>query len=257
MLIQSEFETFEDVSALDRGLLGSRLEGDRELASRVDDAQGQSAFEHIEQELAAELAAPALQQGRAVRIVAAVEVPADQVLEIGDVGHERAGDLVLRAALRQRRGEQVGDGREARGLFVPGGQLGKLGPRDRPGLVEDRQDLLAPVQECGAVEVAQGFEVAAIRGLALGDGHQQIVAQRPGAAAGSAAGPRLRATRRAGGPSPGRGGSSWCRPGSRRQRSSSARCAIDSMKIRELGLGPGRSAQLSQPVGEMVGQIEQ
>ncbi len=49
--------------------------------------------------------------------------------------------------------------------------------------VEDRQDLLAPVQKCGAVEVAQGFEVAAIAGLALGDGHEQIVAddlaQRP------------------------------------------------------------------------------
>ena len=50
---------------------------------------------------------------------------------------------------------------------------------------------------------------------------------------------------------------SWCRPGSRRQRSSSARCAIDSMKVGELGLGPGRSTELRQAVGEMIGQIEQ
>ena len=114
--------------------------------------------------------------GQGDAIVAAAQVPADQMLEIGDVGHQRAGELVLHATLRQGRREQVGDGREAGRLFVPGGQLGKLDFRDRPGLVEDRQDLLAPVQERRPVEVAEGFEVAAIAGLALGDGDEQIVA---------------------------------------------------------------------------------
>ena len=55
---------------------------------------------------------PCSSAGRSRR-VAAVDVPADQLLEIGDIGHDRAGDLVLRAALRQRGGEQVG--RRSRG----------------------------------------------------------------------------------------------------------------------------------------------
>ena len=88
------------------------------------------------------------------------------------------------------------------------GKLGKLVLGHGAGLVEDRQDLLTAVQERGPVEVAERFEAAAIRGLPLGDGHQQIVAQDLAHAAGSAAGPRPRASRRAGEPSPGSGGSS-------------------------------------------------
>ena len=229
---------------------------DGELALGVDDAQGQSAFEHIEQERAAELTAPALQEGRAVRVVAAVQVPADQVLEIGDVGHERAGELVLHATLRQRRGEEVGHGREARRFFVPRGQIGKLVFRDVAGSLEDRQDLLAAVQERGSVEVAEGFEVAAIRGwrLAIATSRSSRTTWRSGRFWRRASSSRHSASRRA---ISRLRRLSWCRPGSRRQRSSSARCAIDSRKSANLGLGPGRSTELRQAVGEMVGQVEE
>ncbi len=63
-----------------------------------------------------------------MRIVPAAEVPANQVLEIGDVGDQRAGELVLHTALRQGRRQQVGDRREPGGLFVPRRQVGKLLP---------------------------------------------------------------------------------------------------------------------------------
>ena len=193
-----------------------------------------------------------------MRIVAAAQVPADQMLEIGDVGHQRAGELVLHTALRQCRRQEVGDRREAWGLFVPR----PAGREARPpgtarACVEDRQDFLAAVQERGPVEVAERFQVAASARLSLGDGHEQIVAdhlaQRPVLA------PRLvlraiRASRRA---ISKLRRLSWCRPGSRRQRSSSARWAIDSMKVSHLGFGPGRSIQLGQTAGEMIGHIEQ
>src|SRR4051812_22504878 len=62
-------------------LVRFELEGDGELAGGVDDAEGPPAFQHFHEELAAELAPPAFQQLGAVTIRAAVQVPADQVLE--------------------------------------------------------------------------------------------------------------------------------------------------------------------------------
>ena len=59
-----------------------------------------------------------------------------------------------------------------------------------------------------------------VRRLALGDGHQQIVAEARGAAAGSAAAPRLHAIRHRRRAISRLRRLSWCRPGSRRQRSS-------------------------------------
>ena len=114
-------------------------------------------------------------------------------------------------------------------LFVPGGAVRGAVPPGRRGPRRESPGSHGSVQECGTVEVAEGLEAAAIRGLALGDRHQQIVAQdlpkrsvlpprlvfaplgEPACHLQAAAAER-------------------CRPGSRRQRSSAARRATDSMK---------------------------
>ena len=117
-----------------------RLEGDGKLAPRVDDAEGEPALEDVEQDAAAELRCASLAGGQGGRDSARPSrCQRIRCLRSATLADERAGDLVLRAALGQGRGEQVGDGREAGRLLVPGGELGKLRPRGPArASVEDR-----------------------------------------------------------------------------------------------------------------------
>ena len=116
--------------------------------------------------------------------------------------------LVLHAALRQRRGQQVGDGRKARRLFVSRRAAREARPRGPPGPRRGSPgSRWLRFRERGPVEVAECLQVAAIPRLALGDGHEQVVAddlaQRP------VLSPRLvfAPLGTAGGPSPDCGGS--------------------------------------------------
>ncbi len=88
------------------GWLTHRLDGDRELASGLDDSEREPTLDHIKQELPAKPLSPAIKQRGTMRRIAALDVPADQLFQIGDVRHDRSRDLVLCAALCQRRGEQ-------------------------------------------------------------------------------------------------------------------------------------------------------
>ena len=166
-----------------------------------------SAFEDLEQELAAELAPPALEKRGAIAIGPAVEVPADQVFQVRDVGHERGrrpcagrttGPARRRAGWRpsRRRGCRPGAG-PAREEIVRA--------RARASSITARIAWLF-CSSAGPVEVAEGLQVAPAGRLPLGDGHQQVVAQDLPQAAGSGGAPRPRATRRAAAPSPARGG---------------------------------------------------
>ena len=101
-----------------------RFEGDGKLTRRVDDAEGEAAFEYIEQVLAAKPASPSLKERGRLLVIPPIEMPANQLFEIGDVGHHRTGDLFLCTALRQRRGQQVSQGREAGRLLQPWGKSG-------------------------------------------------------------------------------------------------------------------------------------
>ena len=136
-------------------------------------------------------------------------------------------------------------------------ELRKLVLGHGPCLVENRQDFLAAIQEGRAIEVAEGFELATIPRLPLGDCHQEIVAQVSDAAAGSAAWPRLRANRRAGAPSRGSAGRDDSGPGSRRQRSSAARRATEWTSSSNSSSAHSVRPSCAKPSREMVGQIEQ
>ena len=68
------------------------------------------------------------------------------------------------------------------------------------------EDLAALVEQVGSIEVAECLEVAARRRLALGDRHEQVVAEELTERPVRPAGLLDAATRQAGGRSPGRGG---------------------------------------------------
>ncbi len=66
------------------------VEGDRKITGRAPQRERFSAVEHFQQQMAAKLATPAVEQGGSRVLGPAIEVPSDQVLEVGNIGHERA-----------------------------------------------------------------------------------------------------------------------------------------------------------------------
>ena len=183
-------------------------------------------------------------------------MPADQVFEIGDVGHQRTSELVLHTALGQCRRQQVGDGREPRRLFMPRRQVGKLGLRYRSGLIEDRQDLVAPIQERGPIEIAERFQVAAAARLALGNGHEQIVTNH--VAQRSIQAPCLVFTPLA------QPSGHLQTPTAQLVQARQPPPAVEVCTLRDrfdevshLRFGPGRSIQFGQTTIKMIGQLKQ
>ena len=184
------------------------------------------------------VAVPAPQEGRAVAIRRGPQVPADQLLQIADIGHERAGDLILR--------QHCARAAESRLVTVdrPGGSSGAPASSGSwssgtSGHVEDRQDLLASIQESRAVEVAQGFQVTAILGwrLAMATSRSSRKTWRIGRFCRRASSSRHSASRRA---ISRLRRPSWCRPGNRRQRSSVGRSG-DRSSRRQTRRWPSRS----------------
>ena len=121
---------------------------------------------------------------------------------------------------------------------------------------EDGQDLLAPIQERGPVEIAERFQIAASAGLALGDGHEQIVtnhvAQRSVEAPCFVFTPLAQAS-----------GHLQTPPAQLVQaRQPPPAVKVGALRDRfdevsHLRFGPGRSIQLGQTTSEMIGQLEQ
>ena len=234
-----------------RPAIGSRATGTSTAGSTTRRAT--PALEHVEQDLRRRPrpASPAPGAGRS-RLGPALDVPADQVLEVGDVADERGGDLVLGAALRQGGGEQAR--RPSSGPALRRGRSagsGSWSSGTARACGDHGQDLLAPAAAgAGRLKSRRASRSRRLAGwrLAIATSRSSRRTWRSGRFVPAGLLARHSASRRAIS-RPRR--LSWCRPGSRRQRSSSARfwIAVDEIartRPRPRRSGPARASRTDE-----------